>query len=137
MKIRHVNTHERTHVMALTPQQEKFCQSIADGMNQSDAYRAAYPKSQKWLESSVHSKASTMAADVRVSARVAQSRLKLEAKALWSREDSVTALKGVVTSTDKGGEIVSAVKELNAMHGFLAPTKHEIGLTVNAHVHYH
>jgi len=28
--------------MALTPKQEKFCQNIVSGMNQSDAYRGAY-----------------------------------------------------------------------------------------------
>jgi len=28
--------------MALTPKQEKFCQSVASGMNNSDAYRSAY-----------------------------------------------------------------------------------------------
>ena len=28
--------------MALTPKQEKFCQGIVSGLNQSDAYRAAY-----------------------------------------------------------------------------------------------
>lgn len=28
--------------MALTPKQEKFCQGIVSGMNQSDAYRFAY-----------------------------------------------------------------------------------------------
>jgi|SRR6188768_577143 len=29
-------------MMALTPKQEKFCQCIIKGMNQSDAYRSAY-----------------------------------------------------------------------------------------------
>lgn len=29
--------------MALTPKQEKFAQCVASGMNNSDAYRAAYP----------------------------------------------------------------------------------------------
>ena len=33
-------------------------------------------------------------------------------------------LKNLLGNTERGNEIVSAVKELNAMHGYNAPTKH-------------
>lgn len=37
----------------LTPPQELFARRVAEGKNQSDAYREAYPKSQKWKLTSV------------------------------------------------------------------------------------
>lgn len=55
----------------LTPRQERFAQLVGGGMNQSEAYRQAYPTSQKWKPDGVHQKASTLAADVRVRERVA------------------------------------------------------------------
>lgn len=56
----------------LTPQQERFAQLAGSGLSQSEAYRQAYPKSQKWKPEIVHQKASTLAANGKVAARVAQ-----------------------------------------------------------------
>lgn len=50
-------------------QQELFCQLIAKGKSQTEAYKEAYPRSQKWKEASVWTKASALMADVKVSAR--------------------------------------------------------------------
>lgn len=58
----------------LTSQQDLFARRLAEGMSQAGAYREAYPRSQHWKPDSVHSKASELAADVRVSERVAQLR---------------------------------------------------------------
>lgn len=55
----------------LTPQQEKFAQEVAKGQSQSNAYRQAYPLSKQWKDDSVHNKASALARDARVAARVA------------------------------------------------------------------
>ena len=56
--------------MALTPKQEAFCQAIVVEGTQAAAYRIAYPKSVKWKDSTVHSKASIMMADGNIVARV-------------------------------------------------------------------
>lgn len=53
----------------VTPQQEKFCQLIAVGLNQSDAYRAAY-NIKRAQAKTVHEKASRLAAEGKVKARV-------------------------------------------------------------------
>jgi len=58
----------------LTSQQELFARRIAEGATQSAAYREAYPRSNNWKQDGVHAKASTLSADVRVSARVAHLR---------------------------------------------------------------
>lgn len=107
--------------MTLTPKQEKFSQCVADGMTQADAYRAAYSAGAMKPET-VQQTASRLMNDRKVSARVTELRRKLEEKGLWTREQSVEVLRDIA-QTAKPGERVSAVKELNAMHGFNEPTK--------------
>lgn len=55
----------------LTPQQEKFAQEVARGKPLAEAYRTAYPLSKGWKPESVWPKASAMASDGKVSARIA------------------------------------------------------------------
>jgi hypothetical protein len=77
---------------------------------------------------SINEKASALAADVKVSSRIAELKAALASKALWTREDSVHTLREIATDSEaKAAEKVSAIKELNLMHGFNAPTKVEIG----------
>lgn len=56
----------------LTPQMEKFCQGVASGMSQADAYRSAYPKSLKWKPETLHPQASKMMADNKIVTRVTE-----------------------------------------------------------------
>lgn len=109
----------------LTGKQEKFCQCVADGMTQADAYRTAY-NAGKMKPDTVHVKASTLMADGKIAGRVRELREALAEKVLWTRAQSVAVLSGVATNCTgevKPSEQVSAVKELNAMHGFNAPAK--------------
>lgn len=62
----------------LTPQQEAFAVAVAAGSNLSDAYRKAYPRSLKWTPETVNQAASRMAANSKVSARVAALRAAAE-----------------------------------------------------------
>lgn len=108
-------------MIKLTAKQEKFCQCIADGMTQSDAYRAAFCVKNMKPET-IWVRASELMADGKVKVRVAEIKSKLESKSLWTREMSVKAL---VAAYKEGAPSVkvSAVKELNAMHGFNEPIK--------------
>jgi len=54
----------------LTPKQLHFARCIAGGMTQSDGYREAYTVRDSTTQESVHSSASRLMADVKVSARV-------------------------------------------------------------------
>jgi hypothetical protein len=108
--------------MSLTAKQEHFAQCIADGMTQADAYRTAYG-ADKMKTETIHKRASELMSDGEVSGRVQELRAKLSAKALWSREKSVEALLNVMDNPDRQTDIIAAVKELNAMHGFNAPQK--------------
>lgn len=112
--------------MALTPKQEKFAQCVADGMTQADAYRSAFDVGPKTKNETIWDSASKLMADPLVSHRVAELREQLSAKALWTREMSVRALVEVLSRPDKQTDVIAAVKELNAMHGFNAPQKLEV-----------
>lgn len=116
--------------MALTPKQEKFAQCVADGMTQADAYRSAFDVGPKTKNETVWDSASKLMADPLVSHRVAELREQLSAKALWTREMSVKALVEVLSRPDKQTDVIAAVKELNAMHGYNAPQKMELGGTL-------
>lgn len=109
--------------MTLTAKQEAFCQAIADGMTQADAYRSAY-NAQNMKPETVQVKACELAKDGKISVRAAELKSKLAAKQLWTREMSVKALVKAYKVAEDGGQstaMTAAVKELNVMHGYNAP----------------
>ena len=113
--------------MALTGKQEAFCQAVADGMTQSDAYRHAY-NAEKMTAKSVIEKASELSANVNITSRVKELKDALSQKALWTREQSVNELVDIASlSKDAGqfGAATGAIKELNAMHGYNEAVKVE------------
>lgn len=105
----------------LTAKQEAFCQGIADGLGQAEAYRAAYDAGDM-KENSVYVNASKLMKNAKVTQRISELRSEVQEKQLWSREMSVKAL--VQAYREGSGSVkVAAVKELNAMHGYNEPAK--------------
>ena len=105
----------------LTAKQEAFCQGIADGLGQAEAYRAAYDAGDM-KENSVYVNASKLMKNAKIAQRIAELRSEVQEKQLWSREMSVKAL--VQAYREGSGSVkVAAVKELNAMHGYNEPAK--------------
>jgi phage terminase small subunit len=118
----------------LTPKQEKFASCIADGMSQADAYRAAFD-AENMKDSSIHVNASKLMAGAKVAQRVQELRNNLATKALWTREMSVKALVSaykLAKDVNSATGMTGAIKELNAMHGFNEPTKHDMTARVIA-----
>jgi phage terminase small subunit len=112
--------HKMPHVK-LTAKQEAFCQGIADGLGQAEAYRAAYD-ADNMKENSVYVQASKLMKNPKIAQRIADLRLEVQEKQLWSREMSVKAL--VKAYKEGSGSVkVAAVRELNAMHGYNEPAK--------------
>lgn len=110
--------------MALTAKQEAFAQAIADGLDQASAYRAAYD-AENMSDPAIYVEASRIMDNPKVALRVKELKDALADKVLWTREMSVKAL--VQTFKESSGSVrVSAVKELNAMHGYNEPTKHHV-----------
>ena len=116
----------------LSPTEERFAVALAEGRSQAEAYRLANPKSARWKHASLYTKASELMATERLQARVAALQRELVAQALWSREESVKALRAVIEHPDRSSDIVAAVKELNAMHGYHAPHRVEHSGAVGA-----
>lgn len=113
----------------LTPQMEAFCQGIADGLSQSEAYRNAYPKAKAWKPATLHPQASKLMANHKVATRVNELRNELAKNALWTRKDSVIALVDACELAQAKGNtagIVGAVRALNVMHGYNEPAKYEV-----------
>lgn len=121
--------------MTLTAKQEAFCQAVASGMNQSDAYRSAYDAENMKAEC-INVKASELASGGKVAVRIAELKDEIAAKALWTREDSVRTLKSVIEGNDKGSEITGAVKVLNDMHGYNAPKEVTVNGSLNINVQF-
>lgn len=71
----------------LTPQQERFAQEVASGKSLSEAYRTAYPRSQKWKQTAVAESASRMATLPNVSARIAGLRAAAADRAMMTAAD--------------------------------------------------
>ena len=105
----------------LTAKQEAFCQGIADGLGQAESYRAAYD-AEGMKDNTIYPHASKLMKNDKVRTRITELRESVQEKQLWSREMSVKAL--VAAYREGSGSVkVSAVKELNAMHGYNEPAK--------------
>ena len=122
--------------MALTAKQEAFAQGVAGGMTQADAYRNAYDCDGSADKTIIENASRTMA-DSNVSARVAELKEAVAIAALWTRLDSVETLAEIARGAEaRANEKVAAIKELNSMHGFNAPTKHEVAGNFTLNVHF-
>lgn len=122
--------------MALTAKQEAFCQAIASGMNQSDAYRSAYDAG-KMKDATVQNNAYKLLQNNEAATRLKELREALANKSLWTREQSVAVLVDVIGDGEsRGTDKISAVKVLNDMQGFNAPTKLEVSGKFEINVHF-
>ena len=119
---------------SLTPKQEAFAKAVAGGMSQSDAYRSAYSAG-NMSDKTINEKASVELAKDKVRARVNELQSKLaavtEKKDLWNKEMSIKVLGQVAQRGVKDGDRVRAIAELNKMHGWHAPTQHEVTGTIH------
>ena len=79
----------------LTPQQEKFAQLVAEGNNQSAAYRKAYPKSLAWKQESVAVAGAKLMALANVSQMVGDLRKKVSEKSVVSQESVIKELQRI------------------------------------------
>lgn len=96
--------------MALTPKQEAFAQAVASGMNQSDAYRAAYSAG-KMKPSSVNVNASKLSADAKVAQRVAELREPVAKRAqitLESHLDDLLRLRNMAAKEKQYSAAITA-----------------------------
>lgn len=97
--------------MALTPKQEAFAQAIVTGINQSDAYRAAYKVRPGTKSESVNVAASKLMADAKVAQRVAELRATVAKKAqitLESHLDDLMRLRNMAAKEKQYSAAINA-----------------------------
>ena len=105
-------------------------------MTQADAYRSAYD-CENSSEQVIHNEASLLMQNREISVRVSELKEAIAIAAIWTRLDSVQTLADIAKDAEaRANEKVSAIKELNAMHGFNAPTKHEVAGNFTMNVHF-
>lgn len=95
--------------MELTPKQEKFAQSVVSGMNQSDAYRAAYKVRPNTKPETVNQAASRIMSDSNVAARVAELRAPVVNKAQMTLETHLRDLMMLRNLAVKEKQISAAI----------------------------
>lgn len=79
----------------LTTKQERFVQELIKGKSQRQAYRIAYPSSEKWKDASVDQKASTLFANVKVKSRYEELKKKTEEKITYDAAE----VKNIIIET--------------------------------------
>lgn len=62
-------------------------------------------------------------ADGKIAGRIQVLREALSACALWSRRESVMALRDIATGNAPASERIQAIRELNLMHGYSEPER--------------
>jgi hypothetical protein len=94
----------------LTPRREAFAVGLAKGLSQAAAYREAFPTSATWKDATVWRKASMLAADGEVQARVSD----LQAQAAAANEvtlvEHVATLKALRDEARASGQFAAAIK---------------------------
>jgi len=101
----------------LTHKQETFCQSIVEGMNQSDAYREAYSTENKAVKT-VHEAASRLMTNPKVVARVAALRAPAVERVQKSYEKWLAEVEGVAFTPNSAIEEIKASDKLKGLELF-------------------
>ena len=91
---------------ALTPKQEKFCQGIVSGLNQSDAYRAAY-NCAGMGDATINNEAYVLMKSPDISARIEKLKLPIAERIGMGLEEYLTQL---IAMRDKAKDDAPAIK---------------------------
>lgn len=94
--------------MALTARQDIFIRRLLEGDSQRKAYRAAFPSSQKWKDSTVDSKASALFNSDKVQERYHFLKTELDNKSIMHRTERMITLSKIAEKTARMPGIESA-----------------------------
>ena len=101
----------------LTAKQEAFVQNILQGMSQADAYRSAYD-TKSMTDKTVHEKASLLASQDKVRARLTELRDKLANEKIMTAQERLQWLTELVKSAEASNtDKLKALDIMNKMDG--------------------
>jgi len=108
----------------LTPKQESFCLAYLETGNASEAYRRSYDVS-RTSPKSINEGACKLLANTKIASRIQEIQGRILEKLVWEKQHSLQILAGIARDESaRTTERIAAVKELNAMHGYNAPSQH-------------
>ncbi len=93
----------------LTPQQEKFARLVAEGNNQSQAYRQAYPNALEWKQESVAVAGAKLMAIDNVSQMVDALRAESSKKAVLTLDSHIAELERLKNLALEAGKFEAAI----------------------------
>lgn len=95
--------------MALTPKQEKFCQGIVSGLNQSDAYRSAY-NCEGMQPETINNNAYKLTQDNDIATRIEHLRKPIAERVGRTLEQHIARMLELASRGDKLNKIEAAIK---------------------------
>ncbi len=100
------------------PRHERFAQELAQGISQRKAYRAAFPASERWKDETVDSKASALAKNDKVLARLKELREESSSRAVKSVQERKEWLSSIMDDVAEDMNTrLKACDMLNKMDG--------------------
>ena len=122
-------------VDVLTAKQEQFAQSIIKGMNQADAYRSAYNTS-RMTDKTIHEKASRMANDGKVVARITELRGQISKENIMTAQKRLEWLTEAIQSEEVSvNDKLKAIDIMNKMQGeYVQKVQAEVTNAVNINI---
>lgn len=94
----------------LSPKQEAFANVLATGASQAQSYRVAYPASLKWKDETVWSKASVLAGNGKVKARVAELQAAAARSTVFALADHLRNLEKISAAALKAEDFTAAAR---------------------------
>lgn len=119
----------------LTPKQEKFVQSLIQGMSQADAYRSAYA-TKNMSDKTIHEAASRLVADSKVSARLSELREQMTKDTIMSAQRRLEWLTEAIANNDIAvNDKLKAIDIMNKMQGeYTQKVQAEVTNAVNINI---
>lgn len=119
----------------LTPKQEKFVQSLIQGMSQADAYRSAYA-TKNMSDKTIHEAASRLVADSKVSARLSELREQMTKDTIMSAQKRLEWLTEAIGNKDISvTDKLRAIDLMNKMQGeYIQKVEAEVKNAVNINI---
>lgn len=98
--------------------QERYAQNLLQGMSQRDAYRDAFPSSQKWKDTTVDAKASALASQPEIQDRLQELKDAAANDAIINRQERMIILSNIATDVEMHPkQRMQAIDILNKMDG--------------------
>lgn len=116
----------------LTPNQEQFVKNIIEGMNQADAYRAAYPN-QKMSDKSIWEAASRLMKNPKVVARLSELRDEMIKPSIMNAQKRLEWLTQLIDNeAEDTNAKLKAIDIMNKMQGeYVQKVEAEVKNAVN------